>query len=163
MTPLLMLAVVGGLLTLPVAVWLDLRNLSERMLRLQADETRHIIDLMRDFYATEVVARVQSANMAATVTHDYKSTPGGIPLPATVSLELGDLINARGGAVKYRFVSDLPFRGRESHNLDAFEQSALRALRKNPKEPVVLTRFCRSQLRNCRVETFSTLQISSRE
>jgi signal transduction histidine kinase len=94
---------------------------------------------MRDFYATEVVARVQSANMAATVTHDYKSTPGGIPLPATVSLELGDLINARGGAVKYRFVSDLPFRGRESHNLDAFEQSALWALRKNPKEPVVET------------------------
>jgi hypothetical protein len=36
MGPLLATAVALGLLALPMTVWLDLRNLSERMLRLQA-------------------------------------------------------------------------------------------------------------------------------
>jgi adenylate cyclase len=45
--PLLMAAVVLGLLGLPAAVWLDLRELSERMLRTQAREISRIIDDMR--------------------------------------------------------------------------------------------------------------------
>ena len=48
-TRLLAVAVAGGLLTLPIAVWLDLRDLSARLIRLQADETGRIIDVMRDF------------------------------------------------------------------------------------------------------------------
>jgi adenylate cyclase len=39
--------------------------------------------------------------------------------------------------VQYRFVSDLPFKGRESHNLDTFEGDALATLRNDPKTPVV--------------------------
>jgi hypothetical protein len=95
--PLLAVAVAGGLLMLPVAAWLDLRGLSERMLRLQANETGRIIDVMRDFYARNVVGRVQGAGTAAVVTHAYKRTPGGIPIPATLSIELGDLISERDG------------------------------------------------------------------
>ena len=140
MTLLLAVAVVGGLLTLPLAVWLDLRGLSERVLRLQAGETGRIIDVMRDFYAKDVVARVQGAAGApVTATHAYKITPGGIPIPATLSLELGRLIGERDGAVKYRFVSDLPFRGRAPHDLDAFERSAIGNLRQNPDQPMVET------------------------
>src|SRR3954468_14865505 len=103
---------------LPVAMWLDLRSLSERILRLQANETGRIVDVMRDFYAKDVVARVQGTNTAVTVTHTYKSTPGDIPIPATLSMELGKLISEREAAVTYRFVSDLPFRSRAPHNLD---------------------------------------------
>ena len=55
MGPLLVLAVLLGLLGLPLAVWLDLRSLSERLLRLQASETSRIIDDMRGFYASDVV------------------------------------------------------------------------------------------------------------
>ncbi len=73
MTLLLAVTVAGGLLTLPLALWLDLSSLSERMLRLQADETGRIIDVMRDFYAKEVVARVQGATGAVTATHAYKT------------------------------------------------------------------------------------------
>ena len=47
MGPLLVLAVLLGLIALPLAVWLDLRSLSERLLRLQASETGRIIDDMR--------------------------------------------------------------------------------------------------------------------
>ena len=139
-TLLLAVAVAGGLVTLPIAVWLDLRGLSERVLRLQAEETGRIIDIMRDFYAKDVVARVLGAgDSAVTATHAYKSTPGGIPIPATLSIELGRLIGERDGAVKYRFVSDLPFRGRALHELDAFERGAIGTLRQNPGQPVVET------------------------
>lgn len=136
--PLLVAAVVLGLMGLPIAVWLDLRSLSERLLLLQATETGRIIDDMRGFYASDVVGRVLKAHGAVTTgAADYGSVPGAIPIPATLSIELGERISAHDGAVKYRFVSDLPFRGRAAHQLDAFEQRALGELRTNPDQPVM--------------------------
>jgi class 3 adenylate cyclase len=136
--PLLIAAVVLGLLGLPIAVWLDLRSLSERLLRLQASETGRIIDDMRGFYASDVVGRVLKAHgQVTTGAADYQRVPGAIPIPATLSIELGNRISAHDGAVKYRFVSDLPFKGRAPHLLDGFEQQALTALRGDPGRSVV--------------------------
>jgi class 3 adenylate cyclase len=135
--PFLIAAVVLGLVGLPVAVWLDLRELSERMLRTQASEISRIIDDMRGFYGSDVVARVLQATGPASATHNYRDVPGAIPIPATLSIELGKRISAHDGSVKYRFVSELPFRGREPHQLDDFEQKAIATLRANPKEPLV--------------------------
>ncbi len=136
--PLLVAAVVLGLVGLPVAVWLDLRNLSERTLRNQVSEVSRVIDDMRAFYGSEVVGRLlQAPPGPVTMTHNYRDVPGAIPIPATLSIELGNRISAHDGSVKYRFVSDLPFRGREAHPLDDFEQNALRSLRANPAESVV--------------------------
>ncbi|MER9545634.1 adenylate/guanylate cyclase domain-containing protein [Mesorhizobium sp. M0437] len=137
MGPLLVAAVVIGLVGLPVAAWLDLRDLSERMLRRQASEISRIIDEMRGFYGSDVVGRVLQANGVVTATHNYRDVPGAIPIPATLSIELGKRISAHDGSVKYRFVSDLPFKGRAPHQLDAFERNAILALRANPKEPII--------------------------
>ncbi len=138
MGPLLVVAVLLGLMGLPIAVWLDLRSLSEQVLRLQATETGRIIDDMRSFYASDVVGRVlQAHGQVTTGAADYLSVPGSIPIPATLSIELGDRISAHDGAVKYRFFSDLPFRGRAAHQLDGFEQRALSELRADPDQPVV--------------------------
>jgi adenylate cyclase len=137
MGPLLIAAVALGLLGLPLAVWLDLRFLSERMLRLQASEISRIIDDMRGFYASDVVGRVLRADRPVTPTHDYKNVSGAIPIPATLSIELGKIISSRDGTVKYRFISDLPFKGREPHPLDAFERNAISTLRRHPSQPVV--------------------------
>ncbi|MFO1038970.1 MAG: adenylate/guanylate cyclase domain-containing protein [Geminicoccaceae bacterium] len=138
MGPLLVLAVVIGLIALPLAVWMDLRSLSERLLRLQAGETSRIIDDMRSFYASDVVGRVLRAHGAVTTgAADYQSKEGAIPIPATLSIELGKRISAHDGAVRYRFISDLPFKSREPHLLDGFEKSALDRLRGDPKTPVV--------------------------
>ncbi|MER9358579.1 adenylate/guanylate cyclase domain-containing protein [Mesorhizobium sp. M0500] len=137
MGPLLVAAVGIGLVGLPVAAWLDLRDLSERMLRRQASEISRIIDEMRGFYGSDVVGRVLQANGAVTATHNYRDVPGAIPIPATLSIELGKRISAHDGSVKYRFVSDLPFKGRAPHQLDAFERNAILALRANPKEPII--------------------------
>ena len=138
MGPLLVGAVVLGLIGLPLAVWLDLRSLSEHLLRVQAGETGQIIDDMRSFYASDVVGRVlQAHGEVTTAAYDYKTKPGAIPIPATLSIELGNRISAGDGRVAYSFVSDLPFRGRVRHPLDGFEQTALHELRADPEKPVV--------------------------
>ncbi|MER9791286.1 adenylate/guanylate cyclase domain-containing protein [Mesorhizobium sp. M0213] len=137
MGPLLVAAVVIGLIGLPVAAWLDLRDLSERMLRRQASEISRIIDEMRGFYGSDVVGRVLQADGVVTATHNYRDVPGAIPIPATLSIELGKRISAHDGSVKYRFVSDLPFKGRAPHQLDAFERNAILALRANPQQPII--------------------------
>jgi class 3 adenylate cyclase len=135
--PLLVAAVVLGLAGLPLAVWLDLRDLSERMLRTQASEISRIIDEMRGFYGSDVVARLLQAPGTVTATHNYRDVAGAVPIPATLSIELGKRISASDKSVKYRFVSDLPFQGREPHALDSFEQNALATLRADPKASIV--------------------------
>ncbi len=137
MGPLLIATVILSLLGLPAAVWLDLRILSEHMLRMQVGEISRIIDDMRSFYGSDVVGRVLQAPGPVTVTHNYHDAPGAIPIPATLSIELGKRISAHDGSIKYRFVSDMTFKGREPHQLDGFEREALSRLRADPAQPVV--------------------------
>ena len=129
MSTLLGATVLLGVLGLPVAVWLDLRILSERVLRMQASEASRIIDDMRSFYGSDVVGRVLQAPEPVLVTHNYRDIAGAIPIPSTLSIELGKRISAQDGSVKYRFVSDMPFKGREPHQLDDFEKEALARLK----------------------------------
>ncbi len=71
------------LLGLPLAAWLDLRVLSERILRDQADDVSRIIDVIRDFYATNVVDRVMQAHGTVIAAQNFREIPGAIPIPAT--------------------------------------------------------------------------------
>jgi class 3 adenylate cyclase len=131
-------AIVFGVLLLlvglPLAVWLDLKNLADRSLHLQANNLNSVISSVRGYYANNVVARVLAHPADTRVVHNYHAVPGAIPIPATLSLELGQVISEQQGDISYRFVSDFPFKGREPHNLDRFEQYALAALRKNPQQ-----------------------------
>ena len=125
------------LVGLPVAVWLDLRDLSGNILQSQALRTSQIIDDMRSFYASDVVARVLAAHQQVKPVHNYTDIDGAIPIPATLSIQLGKKISAQNASVQYRFVSDYPFIGRERHELDTFETDALASLRINPKQQIV--------------------------
>lgn len=60
---------------------------------------------------------------------NYATVPGAIPIPATLSLELGRILSAQQGGISYRFVSDYPFKGRPPHTLDAFERNGLALMR----------------------------------
>ena len=125
------------LVGLPVAVWLDLSSLVESNLRRQASDVNSIITSVRDFYATNVVGRILSAPGTSTkVAHNYQDFPGAIPLPATLSLELGKVISEHQNNITYRFVSDYPFVNRAPHALDAFETNSLRRLRENPNQTI---------------------------
>jgi class 3 adenylate cyclase len=118
---------------LPVAVWLDLRNLSEHALRSDADELGVAINTMRNYYSQNVVGRVLQSRTSTQVVHNYRDIAGGIPIPATMSIELGNAITGQGGNVGYRFFSDYPFHNRAPHPFDDFEKRALTTLRQDPK------------------------------
>lgn len=130
-----LIALVVLLLTgLPFAVWLDLRSLTEAALRRQASDINSILTGVRTFYGTNVAGRVLASPGTTQVSHDYESIPGAIPIPATLSLELGRVISEQQQNIGYRFVSDFAFANRVPHRLDAFEQRALESLRADPKQ-----------------------------
>ncbi len=132
------LLVVLLLVGLPIAVWLDLRSLADSNLRRQASDLNSIITSVRGYYASNVVGRVLAAppGTVTRVVHNYGDIPGAIPIPATLSLELGKVINEQQHNITYRFVSDYPFANRAPHPLDQFETDALRRLRDNPNQMI---------------------------
>ena len=125
------------LAALPVAVWLDLTNLAEVALRRQATDLNSVISSVRSYYASNVVGRVLAHPGATQVVHNYETIPGAIPIPATLSLELGKVISEQQRNINYRFVSDFPFKNRTPHQLDAFEKASLQSLRDNPDQKIV--------------------------
>src|SRR3954468_10026049 len=134
-------AVAFLLLALPLAVWLDLTELSKTALRRQAVDLNSVITSVRSYYASNVVGRIlANPNGSTKVVHNYESVPGAIPIPATLSLELGRVIGAQQENINYRFVSDYPFQNRAPHQLDDFEKTSLRSLRDNSEQKIIDTR-----------------------
>jgi class 3 adenylate cyclase len=127
------------LAALPVAVWLDLTHLADTNLRRQAVDLNSVISSVRGYYGTSVVGRVLANPGSTQVVHNYESVPGAIPIPATLSLELGHVISEQQQNIQYRFVSDLPFANRTSHVLDDFEKKSLASLRKNSDQRLIET------------------------
>jgi class 3 adenylate cyclase len=130
LVPLVILLLAG----LPLAVWLDLRGLSETVLRRQANDLNSIMTSVRGYYGNNIVGHVLIAPGSTQVVPNYQSIPGAIPIPATFSIELGEVISQRQGSIVYRFVSDLPFSTRAPHVLDDVERKALASLRENPRQ-----------------------------
>ena len=122
-------AVLAGVVLLPVAAWLDLRNLSDHTLSTQASSLSSMITDIRSYYTRNVVGRVLEAPGQTRPLHNYHDVPGAIPIPATLSIEFGEVIGTKAGIVGYRFVSDYPFANRAPHALDAFERRALATFR----------------------------------
>lgn len=133
-TAALILLVLVLLAGLPIAVWLDLRNLSEAALRRQASDFNSAISSIRGYYADNVVGRVLASPGRSRVVANYREIPGAIPIAATLSIELGRVIEQRQSNIKYRFVSDYPFKNRAPHLLDGFERNALASLRRQPNQ-----------------------------
>ena len=124
---------------LPLAVWLDMQNMAAARLQSQAGDLNSVISSIRGYYGSNVVGRVLANHSGQTqVTHNYETVPGAIPIPATLSLELGRVIADKQSNVSYRFISDYPFRGRAPHPMDDFEKQALAALRAAPEQPPII-------------------------
>jgi adenylate cyclase len=127
-------AVLLLLAALPLAVILDLRDLTVQLSRRQAGDIGRIIDDVRDFYSVNVTTRILQAppGTRITATDDYLDTPGAVPISPTFSIAIGKLTSARDSAVHYDFLSDYPFLGHEPHQLDDFDKTALAAFRADP-------------------------------
>ena len=85
-------AILVLVVALPLAVWLDMRQLSESSLQQQAQNLSRVVGLVRDFYSKEVVRRIKENDGEATFSHLYQEIPGGVPVPATFSIELAQRI-----------------------------------------------------------------------
>ena len=140
------LVVVLALTLLPVAVWLDLRDLSNQALTRQVTDLNAMISEIRGYYSRNVVGRILKNDGMSTPAHNYREIDGGIPIPATLSIELGNVIGRRGNNIQYRFVSDQVFAGRAPHRLDGFETAALESLREAGKSDNSVTQISGSIL-----------------
>jgi PAS domain S-box-containing protein len=122
-----------SLLLLPVIMFKSVSNATIAQMELQAQEVSTLASGIRAYYADNVIARLQAADGRAVYTENYRDVHGGIPIPATLSIELGALFdNAHSdGRIAYEFLSDYPFAKRVSRPLDPFERDALKAFRQN--------------------------------
>lgn len=94
-----------------------------------------MLEEFRSLYTSEVVSRVSGHGIE--VTHDYAENEGAIPLPATLSMLLGERISAMSGGGSMRLYSPYPFPWREGTGgvLDDFERAAWDEIVKNPDRP----------------------------
>jgi hypothetical protein len=74
----------------------------------------------------------------AVVTHDYAARHDALPLPATLTIDLGRRISERSASgMQVRLYSDYPWKFRKDGGpTDDFERDALARLRRTPEEPV---------------------------
>lgn len=116
-----------------------MQNIAAARLRSQAGDLNSMISSIRGYYASAVVGRIlENHGKDTQVVHNYETVPGAVPIPATLSLELGHVIADKQSNVNYRFVSDYPFRGRAAHPLDDFEKTSLASLRAGPDQPPII-------------------------
>jgi hypothetical protein len=121
-----------------VGLW-HLSRLNEKLVRSTALEgaaqQAETLECLNDLYS-EAVDRAMSGG--AKVTHDYKTHKGALPLPATLTIDLGGSISDRSeSGMQVRLYSDFPWKFRTNGGpADGFELDALRRLRENPDEPV---------------------------
>ena len=72
------------------------------------------------------------------ITHDYKSRDNALPLPATLTIDLGHYLSKVDGGTQVTLYSDLPFPWRQAERqLDDFQLKALQHLKVQPDRPFV--------------------------
>ena len=128
-----LLALIVLLATFPLIASWSQASASEDSLRTKAEEISTLTNSIRSYYADNVVARIIKAEGKTKLSENYRDIHGGIPIPATFSIEMGALFDGSilDKRVSYRFISDHPFKNRGSHQLDDFEKNALNQFRKD--------------------------------
>jgi two-component system sensor histidine kinase/response regulator len=116
---------------LPVGIFYSLTHQAEQRAQREAQALSSIISVFRAYYATNVAGRIQSGGGQVTLSENYHQIPGGVPIPATLSIELGEAITQASGQTGFAmaFVSDAHFLNRQRPAADAFQLEALRAFR----------------------------------
>ncbi len=103
-------------------------------MKIQAGEISTIADNIRAYYTDNIVKIVQESDGYVTLSENYRDVHGGIPIPATLSLELGTIFDAAraDGRISYKFTSQYPFKNRSTRQLDEFEIDSIKKFEENP-------------------------------
>jgi eukaryotic-like serine/threonine-protein kinase len=122
-----------------VGLW-HLSRLNERMVRSTAldgaAQQAETLECLNDLYSEAVDRALPQKKVL--VTHDYAERKDSLPLPATLTIDLGKRISERSETgMQVRLYSDHPWKFRTNGGpADEFERETLRRLRENPDEPV---------------------------
>ena len=114
-----------------------LSNLSAQLVRSSAldsaAQVSEMLVIVNEDYS-KIVDRLYPQKIL--VTHDYVTRPGAIPLPATMTIDLGNHISEKSASgMRVRLYSDHPFRTRKDGGpRDVFERQALDKLLASPDE-----------------------------
>lgn len=82
---------------------------------------------VREYYSSRIVPRMRDAGI--TVTHDYGDIEKAIPLPATLTIEIGEESSSRSNGGEFRLFSSRPFPWRKTGGAqNDLERQALEAL-----------------------------------
>jgi len=129
-TPALSLFV-AALLAGPFVMYAALVRHAETEALKDARAFSSVIAIVRSYYAANVSGRLLQGGGHVAVTERYREVPGGVPIPATLSIELGEKIRNESidKSLQFSFVSDAPFRNRARPPLSDFQAAALRAFR----------------------------------
>src|SRR5262245_37189930 len=102
-----------------------------------AAQQAEMFETFNDHYS-DIVDVVMAKGKGVQVTNDYHGKPTAIPLPATLTIDIGkDLSEGSKSGVRLRLYSDLPFKSRtDGGPKDEFELDALTKLRREPETPV---------------------------
>lgn len=112
-----------------------LTNANRIKLENKAVELSALATGLRNYYTESVVSRIIENDGKAAPSSVYRELHGGIPIPATFSIELGQLFKASGGKnqrIKYEFLSDYPFRNRKNRMLSEYDTESLELFRSDP-------------------------------
>lgn len=114
----------------------ELSRLSDRLVRTSALESAaqqsEILTKVNKYYTSDVVDRLTIKGIEVTHNYTYREK-NAIPLPATLTIELGRLISANKDGVQVRLYSDHPFKSRKGGGrMDDFERDALAWFRSKP-------------------------------
>lgn len=133
-----LLGVIGVVLssiTLFVGLLLIERETRETAAIREASNYIRAIESLRTLYTKSVVEPLTKQGIVAS--HKYREDVGSIPLPATLSMELGaDIAEKSGKGFSFRLFSDYPFPWRMGGGpRDVFQRQALTLLSRNPEKP----------------------------
>ena len=126
------------LAAVPVIV-AHVQGLQTQLVRTQALQNAKLLSgavaEFRTVYTSEVIQRLRSSGVE--VTHEHLARDGAVPLPATLSMILGNRIGALESGGETRLYSAYPFPWRlETGGLtDSFAREAWEALNRDPGEP----------------------------
>lgn len=127
---------ITGVVLTSILTWQVLDNLRTRTAVETARSYAASLATVREYYTKEVVPKAREAG--ATVSHDFRNVPGAIPMPATLSIELGQLIDRAGSPARMHFYSAWPYPYRENGGArDAFEQRAIDTFQTSDSKPIV--------------------------
>lgn len=125
---------VCALFFLPLVVLLSVQDSNRVQMKRHTDEISTAISSLRNYYTSNIVQKLNESGGKAIITENYKNVHGGIPIPATFSIEMGELFDKThtDTGIEYAFISDYPFKTRQRPPLTPYQANALAAFRLDP-------------------------------